>query len=187
MKDEQIVDLFLARDEFGISETKSKYGMHLKNIANAIVKDEETAKECENDTYLKTWELIPPNEPRTYFFSFIAKIVRNLAFDYLRKENAIKRSGLLVELTSELEECLSAPGTMVEEKVSEQELGKVISNFLRTLPEQQRKLFVRRYWYGISIQQLAKEFAFSESKVKSKLFRIRNKMREYLRKEGYVL
>ena len=106
MDDEKIVELYLSRNEDAISQTESKYGSRLRNIANKILNDRETAKECENDTYLKSWELIPPNEPSDYLFAFMGKIVRHIALDRCKNDNRQKRHAIYCELTQEMQECI---------------------------------------------------------------------------------
>lgn len=187
MLDEEIVDLFILRDEKAIASCGEKYGAGLRSISNNVLDDIEAARECENDTYLQAWNLIPPNEPRTYLFPFLARIVRHVSLDRCRKNNAEKRNALVNELSAELEQCIPDIGTNTEDAVAAGELGSIISSFLRSLPEIQRKIFMRRYWYMDSVSDIAKTFGFSEGKVKTILFRARKKMREYLEKEGYAL
>ena len=186
MEDSKLVDLFLCKNEAAITQTAEKYGERLRNLANCIVADMGTAQECENDTYLTTWNLIPPHEPRTYLFAFLARITRNIALDRCRERNRIKRNGRLVELTREIEECISGRED-VENQVDAEELGRVVSKFLRKKSTVQRNAFIRRYWYMDSISAIAKRFLMSESRIKTMLFRMRKELQEYLEKEGYVL
>lgn len=146
-----------------------------------LIQDYETARECENDTYLQAWNRIPPNEPREYFFAFLAKIIRHISLDVCKKRNRQKRSGTLVELTGELEQCIPDLRRNVEMAVEGKEFGRIVSEFLRTLPEQQRKIFVRRYWFADSVQEIADTFDCSENTVKSILFRVRKRMKNYLK------
>ena len=106
MDDSKIVELYLSRDESAISQTAQKYGTNLRQIANSILNNMASAEECENDTYLEAWNRIPPNEPRTYFFAFLGKIIRHLAIDECRKKTSQKRHALFCELTAEMEECI---------------------------------------------------------------------------------
>ena len=107
MDDAKIVDLYLARDESAISHTADKYGTRLRQIANHILDDRESAEECENDTYFEAWNRIPPHEPRTYLFAFLGRIARHLAIDVCRRNTSQKRKALFCELTAEMEECVS--------------------------------------------------------------------------------
>ena len=185
MLDGEIIDLYLKREPDAIRRTSEKYGSRLLALSNRLLQDMETAKECENDTYLQAWERIPPNEPREYFFAFLAKIIRHLSLDVCRKKNRQKRNAVIVELSGELEQCIPDRSSNVQTAVDGNEFGRVVSEFLRSLPAQQRNMFVRRYWYADSVAQIAEEFACPENTVKSILFRVRGKMKRFLEKEGY--
>ena len=151
-----------------------------------ITSDHQTSEECENDTYLQAWNLIPPNEPVTYLFAFLARIVRHISIDRCRERTSLKRAGYIVELSKEMEMCLPSSDD-IERNIAAQELGKSISSYLHTISQEKRVIFVRRYFYFDSIEKISKRCAISESKVKSSLFRTRNGLREYLIKEGYTL
>lgn len=186
MNDEKIVELYLLRDETAIKETKDRYHNRLIALAYGIVNDEQTAEECENDTYLKAWNTIPPNEPRSYLYAFLARITRHISLNYCRNRNRLKRSAFICELSSEMEQCIPAPDEF-ECKIDEIALGKAINNFLSTIDEEKRNIFIRRYWYLDSVANISKRFSISQSKVKTTLFRCRNGLREYLEEEGYTL
>jgi len=186
MDDSKIVELYLSRDESAISHTAQKYGSKLRQIANHILDDMESAEECENDTYLEAWNRIPPHEPRTYLFAFLGRIARHLAIDVCRKSASQKRQALFCELTTEMGECIS-DGSNVENEVEAKELSRAISAFLDSCSEEQRNVFVRRYWFFDSISEICARYGFSQSKVKSMLFRMREGLRDYLTKEGYQL
>lgn len=183
MEDSRIVDLYLARDETAIVKSSEKYGVRLLAIAKNILEDDETSRECENDTYFQAWNLIPPNEPRRYLFAFLARIIRHISLDRCRERNRKKRCASYVELSEEMEQCIPAPGD-VEKQIESRELARVISRFLWKLPEVQRDVFVRRYWYLDPVRVIADQMNFSESKVKTMLFRTREKLRTYLEQEG---
>ena len=184
MDDSDIVDLYLKRDESAISLTAIKYGPKLRRIADNILDDETAAEECENDTYLEAWNIIPPNEPRTYLFSFLAKITRHISIDICRKNASLKRSASFCELTKEMEECIPS-GEGVEDALDGTLLNGVINKFLGTLTEDKRNIFVRRYYFFDTVTEIAERYGISESKVKTTLFRVREKLRDHLRKEGY--
>ena len=184
MEDGAIVDLFLARDESAVSAAQEKYGRSLCTLAERICGDRETARECENDAYLAAWNSIPPHEPRNYLFAYLAALVRGKAINRARDGNAQKRSAKLLSLTGELETCLPG-GEGVEETVGARELGRIISDWLRTLPEEKRVLFLRRYWFADPLEELCRRFSWSESRVKSALFRLRKELKQVLEKEGY--
>ena len=185
MDDSKIVELYLSRDESAIQHTAQKYGSKLKQIANSILNNKALAEECENDTYLEAWKLIPPNEPRSYLFAFLGKITRHLAIDECRKTTSQKRHALFCELTQEMEECI--PGqSNVEEDIEANVLSQTIDAFLSSCSEEQRNVFVRRYWFFDTIPEICKRYGFSQSKVKTMLFRMREGLRNYLEKEGYT-
>lgn len=186
MDDDKIVDLYLMRNEDAIKQTSLKYGKQLHSIAVNIVQDSSDAEECENDTYIKAWNSIPPHEPRTYLFAFLARITRNTSLDLCKYKNRQKRTAVIVELSAELEQCIPAP-TVEVCQISDEGFEELISSFLWKLDEDTRNVFIRRYWFLDSINQIAERFQMSESKVKSMLFRTRNKLRKYLEKEGVAL
>lgn len=186
MEDAKIVDLYLSRDEMAITQTADKYGTKLRYVANNLLDDLPVAEECENDTYLEAWNSIPPHKPFDYLFAYLARITRHIALDVCRARSRTKRNAVLVELTKEMDECLAAPDD-VESQIDAQALGASISAFLYHIPQQQRAIFLRRYWYFDSVSTIAKRFLISESKVKTTLFRIRNQLREHLEKEGFVI
>ena len=186
MDDGSIVDLYLARDETAISHTSVKYGAALRTLANRILCDEPASEECENDTYLEAWNRIPPHEPRDYFFPFLGRIARHLAIDRCRRRDAQKRSALLCELTAELELCLPAKEN-VEAEVNASELEMVIRRFLSDCSEEQRGIFLRRYWYFDTIPAVAARFGCTESKVKVTLHRLRERLRAVLEEEGWTI
>ena len=185
LDDAAIVELYWQRDEAAIDITAAKYGSRLRAVANNLLADERSAEECENDTYLKTWQAIPPHRPVQHFFAFLAKITRQLALDACRGRSRQKRSANLVALTDELQQCISAPDD-TERAVEAAEWGRLLSIFVRSLPQEQQGIFVRRYWYGDPVAEIAKRYGFSQSKVKSMLLRTRQALREYLQKEGLV-
>ena len=186
MEDSLIIDLYLQRSEDAIARTAESYGAQLKSISMNIVKDAQTAEECENDTYLQAWKSIPPNEPRSYLFAFLARIIRHISIDCYRYRERLCRKGYLQELSDELLCCI--PGNQdVESRVDAVVLGQSISTFLRKQSMQARNIFIRRYWYIDSIEEICRRYGISESKAKSILFRCRNALRNHLRKEGFTL
>lgn len=186
MDDSQIVDLFISRDETAIRHCTKKFGSRLRAFAFRICTDPSLAEECENDTYLEAWNAIPPHEPRSYLFSFLAKITRCITLNAVQKRSAQKRCATMVEWTQEIEECIAAPDD-VESAMDAQTLSKIVSDFLRTQSTEKANLFLRRYWFLDSVSEIAKRYGISESKVKTTLFRTRKALRDYLDKEGYTL
>lgn len=186
MNDNEIVELYLSRNEEAINQTAQKYGSRLRNIANSILNDRETAKECENDAYLETWELIPPHEPRNYLFAFVGRIVRHIALNVCKKNSRQKRYAMYCELTQEMQECIPASND-TEAELEVKYLSSLIDDFLGTCSKEQQNVFVRRYWYFDSVSQIAKAYGFSQSKVKTMLFRMRSDLKEHLEKGGYTV
>lgn len=186
LDDNRIVELYLCRDETAISQTAEKYGSRLRNVAYGIVADLHTAEECENDTYMEAWNAIPPHEPKTYLFAFLARITRHIALDFCKERSRLKRSAFICELSAELEQCIPAPNDM-ECRIDAMVLCEDINTFLATLSDEKRNIFMRRYWYMDSIADISRRYGLSQSKVKSILFRSRDRLREYLDKEGYEL
>lgn len=185
MDDSKIVDLYLSRDESAISQTADKYGARLRVLANRILDDSFAAEECENDTYLSAWRLIPPNEPRTYLFAFLGKITHGLAIDEIRRRKSAKRGATVCELTKEMEECLSLGSLNVEDAAVARELGALITAFLKKRSRDQQLVFARRYWYYDTIDEIADRYGFSRSKVNMILSRMRKDLSAYLKKEWY--
>lgn len=185
MEDQGIVHLYLERSQQAIVETKNKYGAYCRVIARNILSSYSDVEECENDTYLAAWNAIPPTMPRK-FSVFLGRITRNIALDKYGYNTAKKRNREFEVILTELEDCLSSTDT-VETVYEAGEIAKVINQFLYDIDEQARHLFIRRYWYTESIKDLAMRFNMSTSKVKSILFRTRNKLRIHLDKEGVKL
>lgn len=186
MEDEKIVELYLQRNETAIEKTAEKFGKRLRSLSNGIVNDIQTAEECENDTYLEAWNRIPPNEPKSWLYAFLARIIRNISIDCCRRKNAIKRSAFICELSEEMEECIPSPDD-IDCRIDDMAFAEAINRFLSVLDSEKRKIFVRRYWYLDSVAEISKKFSLSESKVKTTLFRCRQRLREFLEKEGYTL
>lgn len=182
MEDERIIDLYWQRDQRALAETGQKYGAYCHAIAFGVLHDREDAEECVNDTWLRAWDSIPPQRPNK-LSAFLGRITRNLALDRYDYNHAAKRSGSFDQLLSELSDCI--PST--RDDYAQLELSEILSAFLRELPEKQRNLFLRRYWYCESLDELARRYHMSLSAVKSSLFRTRNKLKFHLEKEGIGL
>lgn len=184
MEDNKIIELYFNRDEAAIKETESSYGKKLNQLSLGILQCIEDSKECVNETYLKTWNAIPPQKP-TYFYAFIAKICRHLCFDRLDYKNAKKRKVEIVTLSDELLQCI--PDKHYETELENKEIGVILTAFLNSLGKESRLIFMRRYWFCESVIQISRHFQISESKVKTTLHRTRNKLKAYLEKEGIFL
>lgn len=181
MNDEQIIKLFFARNEDAIRQTDCKYGTRLTRMAENILKNSEDAEESVSDTYLRAWDTIPPAKPE-HFYAYLAKICRYFAFGKLDWRNAAKRNAEVVSLTQEMEECI--PGSWRSADVDSNELCGIISSFLRTQTQENRMVFLRRYWYADTVSEIAQRYSLSESAVLMRLSRTRNKLAAYLKKEG---
>jgi len=184
MEDRAIIELYWKRDETAIRETDAAYGDRLQELSRHILDSREDARECINDTYLKTWETIPPQRPN-FFFAFLSKICRYISFGRLDWNNAAKRRADLVALTEELERCI--PDRRVQDQLEARELGRILSAFVSTLPKDSRLIFLRRYWHLDTTEEIAKKYGFSVSKVKTQLHRTRAKLHAYLEQEGIAL
>lgn len=184
MDDERIVELFWERSEDAIRETKNKYGSYCRSIAFNILANEQDAEECENDTYLKAWEAMPPHRPAR-LSSFIGRITRNVALNRYNHDRAQKRSPGTEVVYGELAELVS--DSEADDAVETAELGRVIDGFLASLPRETRIVFVQRYWYLCPIKDIAKNRGLTESNVKVILMRTRKKLQKHLEKEGINL
>lgn len=186
LNDNEIVALFLCRDEKAIEETQKKYGRYCFTIAHNILHNKEDAEESVNDTYWNVWNSIPPHQPQI-FSTFLGKITRHLALKKWRDKTADKRGGGEMALTlDELQECIPARYS-VEDEVQTHELTALLNTFVRNLPDTERRVFICRYWYFDSITQISKSFGLSQSKVKTTLYRTRQKLLKILEKEGIYL
>ena len=186
MEDKRIIELYFARDERAIEETRAAYGNYVRAVAGRILNDAGDAAECENDTYLGVWNAIPPAKPET-LRTFCGKIARNLSLKKLRDARAEKRGGGETELAlDELENLVSASGS-IDDAILAEELAGEINRYLATLDARDRDVFVCRYWHFDSIKDIAERFGFSESKVKMTLMRTRDKLAMHLKKEGMII
>ena len=181
MTDSQIIALFWERNEDAIAQTDAAYGRKLHALSDKILRSNEDAQECVSDTYLRTWETIPPQRP-SYFFAYLAKICRNFSLGRLEWSSAAKRSAEIVTLTREMEACI--PDRTQEERLESEEIGRLLNAFLEGLSPDNRLILLRRYWYVDSIQEIADRYHISQSKVKTQLHRTRKKLRVFLEKEG---
>lgn len=185
MNDEALVQQFWDRDEAAIPAAKERYGQYCLYVANNVLQDPLDAEECLNDALLAAWNSIPPQRPQN-LKTYLGKLIREIAVNRWRRNRAQKR--ITPEAVVSLDELEELVGTgSVEEVVEEEELARAITAFLRTLPEIQRELFIRRYWYCDSIEQICKRYGFGKSRVTVTLKRTRDKLAEHLKKEGYLI
>ena len=184
MDDLHIIELYFARDERAIRETDEKYGKLCHGIAYNILKNREDSEECVSDTYMGVWNAVPPTRPRS-LMAFVCRIARNLALKRAEASARQKRSQATLVSLEELAEIL--PDESIADGLTDEALGKLISNFLRRQKTDIRAVFIRKYYFFDSIEDIARRFGFTESKVKNMLYHTRSKLREYLIKEDYPL
>lgn len=185
MDDSQIVALYWERNENAIDATAAKYGRYCYTIAYNILSNREDADESVNDTYLSAWERIPPHRP-SVLSTFLGKITRRISLNRWRKQTRAKRGGGEMPLAlEELSECIPSH-TSTEMIVEQKELTQAINSFLESLPQTERDIFVSRYWFLASVKDICANFNFTESKIKSMLFRTREKLKNHLKKEGLI-
>ena len=185
MSDAEIVDLYWQRNELAIHQTATRYGALCLQVAQNILGNLHDAEECVNDTYLRTWNAIPPERPQK-LGAFVGKITRHLALDKYKAAHAAKRQADTFALSlDELGDAFPSKDFHAEEDA--RAIGDAINSFLRKETETSRKIFVCRYFFGDSIEDICSRFHVSEAKVKSSLFRSRNRLRTHLEKEGIYL
>ena len=185
MEDKQIVELYWARSETAISETEKKYGRYCHYIAYQILENDEDAKEVVNDTYLKTWNTIPPQRPEP-LKPYVGTISRQLAIDVYKGQHAKKRGGQVPHVLNELSECI--PDHNNDSDIGESvALSDALNRFIFALPQRTRNIFVRRYFYLSPIAEIAKDLSMKESNVTMHLLRTRKKLAHFLKKEGFDL
>ena len=187
MKDAKIVALLFERDERALILTRERYRAYLYKVAYQILADDADCEEILNDTYLALWNTIPPSKPQN-LATYAAKITRRLAIKRYHKQTAQKRVGS--EYALSLEELLETTGDVIaapEEEQDARELGRLISDFLRTRSERERNAFIFRYFYSDPISDIASRLDLGESSVYKMLTSLRKDLRVYLSKEGYYV
>ena len=185
MEDLQIIGLYFKRDESAITETETKYGAYCHGIALNILSINADAEECVNDTYLQAWNSIPPQKPNK-LGAWLGKVVRNIAINLWKKNHRQKRYAGMEQLLNELDDCIPSPFT-VEREIEEQELTEVINTWLASLSQNDRILFIRRYWHGETVTMLAQESGMSPANMAKRMYRLRKNLKLKLEKEGYSL
>ena len=183
MEDSQIIKLYWSRCENAIKESNTKYGHLLKRISFNILSNFEDSEECINDTYMKAWNTMPPQEPQS-LMAYLGKIVRNISINLYYSKHTQKRGGNT--LLSELSECIPSK-ISVQEEIETSLLTEIINNWLKSIKKEDRELFIRRYWFGDSVKLLAKECGISESSMAGRIYRIRQKLKTVLTEEGVLI
>ena len=184
MKDHEIIALFFERSERAITELINKYGAAIKNVASNILKDAQDAEEAANDTYLSVWNRIPPTRPK-YLGAYSCRIARNLSLKRFYANTAEKRNSYYDVALDELEETIPALST-VESTYDAKELTGYLNQFLKDLSKEDRYLFMRRYWFGDKVNDIAENLIITPHKASVRLFRLRQKLQELLKKEGMI-
>ena len=186
MEDQAIIDLYWAREEQALSESDRKYGNLCRSVAYQILNSREDSEECVNDTWFRAWNAMPPGRP-SVLSAFFSRITRTLSLDRYKAARAGKRGGGQMPLAlEELGDCV-AGSQSVEDEALLKELTRVLDRFLRTLPEKDCCIFLRRYWYVDGIQDIARRYHMAEGSVKSNLYRTRQKLKAVLEREGVAL
>ncbi len=185
MEDQEIINLFWNRNEAAIAQTDAKYGKLCFYIAGNILKSPEDCEECVSDTYLTAWNTIPPQRPQR-FSLFLGRITRNLALKKFAYLTAAKRNSGAAASLEELEQCVSGEKS-VEDALESQRIRKILNQFLEGLRREKRTVFLWRYWYFLPIEEIAGKAGYTQSKVKSMLYHMRQDLRIQLEKEGVDL
>ena len=186
MNDEQIVNLYWARDEAAIRQTQDQYGRYLAVIAANVLSNRQDEEECVNDTYLRAWNSMPSDRPQS-LAAYLGRITRNLAIDMYRKLHTAKREGSTYEASlEELAECVGTQDP-AETQLGAEALGEAISVYLRSLDQQKRQIFISRYFFLDRCADIAEKAGIPEGSVRSILSRTRKGLKNYLEKEGFVI
>lgn len=182
MEDSEIIRRLWDRNENALTELRQKYGAYCLHVSDAVLHNRQDAEEIVNDVCLAAWNTIPPQKPAS-LSAYLGKLARRRSVSRLRETTAQKRGGGEYALSlEELEECI--PDTASEGTADAQELTNALNEFLATLPDTERRVFVCRYWYALPVCDIAARFGSGESRIKMMLKRTRDKLRAYLQKEG---
>lgn len=184
MDDKTIIEQYWNRDEKALENTASRYGSYCTKISFNILCDLSDAEENVNDTYMQAWKSIPPARPDS-LMAYLGKTARNLALNKLKARNALKRTADSTSVSLDELDLYTPSSVNVENETEMKNLSRCISDFLYTQKEDMRHVFVCRYFYCESIEDISGRFGFSASKVKSMLMRVRERLRTHLEKEGY--
>ena len=184
LKDHEIVGLFFSRSEQAITELNLKYGKTIKNVAWNILNNPQDVEECTNDTYLHVWNRIPPTKPDS-LGAYVCRIARNVSLKRYQSNTAVKRNSYYDVALQELEDTIPALST-VESDLEAKELTRYLNRYLDKLAPDDRYMFLRRYWFGDSIGEIAQQLSSSPGSVSVRLFRMRQNLQQHLQKEGMI-
>lgn len=185
MEDSRIIELFFERSDNAIDELSKKYGGICLNVAMNILHNYQDAEECVNDSYLGVWNTIPPQRPN-YLLGFVCRIVRNISITRYKRNAAVKRKGNYDLCVEEWKDYIASTKT-VEDELSEEELSVYIDEFLDSLSKMNRMIFVRRFWYLDSYEDIARVSGLNEGAVRTRLSRTKAGLKKYLEKKGVVI
>ena len=184
MTDAAIIELFFERNENAILFCDEKYGARLRSFGKRMTADSEITEECVDDTYVKTWNTVPPSDPREYLFAYLSKIMRHRCIDRIKAIDREKRGAAVTTLSSELTEAVPSKESS-DSLAIENELAALISEFLRGIKDEWREIFVMRYFYMEELSSIARHLDLTEGKVKTVLKRTRDALRAHLGEHGY--
>ena len=185
LDDKELIRLYFDRNELAVTETQRRFGGYLYTIAHNILGSVQDAEECVNDVLMRLWEHIPPAKPENVY-AYFASVARSVACKRYKMKNAQKRGGgETAFVLDELADCCTDPDA-VEQQIDGRSLRDAITDFLDTLKPEQQKIFVQRYWYVCSIDEIAEDLGISRSKVTVTLLRTRQKLRKHLEQEGFL-
>lgn len=185
MEDEKIIDLFFDRSEQALTELDAKYGKFCRRLSHNILNDRRDTEECLNDAYLALWNAIPPERPHP-LLTYLCKTVRNLSLKLYHRKTALKRNSAYDVVMEELEDCLPSPDT-VEAEADAKELTRLIEAYLDTLSQENRVIFIRRFWFSDSYADIARQTGLTEKTVSVRLTRLRKQLKQYLTEKGVII
>ncbi len=185
MDDQTIIALYWSRDQRALGESQQKYGPFCLRLSENILASREDAEECVSDTWLRAWDTMPPQRPNS-LRAYLSRICRNLSLDRWRARRAQKRGEGLEILLEELEDCVPTSPS-AEAAAESREITRCIDRWLETLEPEDRKAFLRRYWYGQQVKELARQSGCAPQKMTQRLYRLRQSLRRALEQEGIVI
>ena len=185
MQDNQIIALYFERDELAIKMSAENYGSYCRKIAMNILSNLEDSEECVNDTWYQAWCSIPPQKPNS-LAAYFGRITRNCAISKYRANRAKKRFDGITILLSELEDCIPVQSN-IEQEMDAKRLAEIINDWLKVIPADDRILFVRRYWFGDTVKSLAKKCGLSQNQMSWRMFKLREKLKNEIEKEGILI
>lgn len=184
MTDQEIIEGFLRRDEAALTLTEQQYGRQCRALSRRILGSTDDAEECVNEAYFRLWDSIPPAKPAS-LYAYLSRIVRNLSLDRLREAGSLKRGGSAV--TVALDELAQVAGSKsVEDDLTARELGRAVERFLRTQKALPQGVFIRRYYFFESREEIAARYGISAAQVSVQLSRTRKRLAQYLQQEGLL-